>query len=437
MGETNRGRRRPRWTTLRVGKVTVAMGVAMGAGLGVGLAALAVDTAWLWPPPVELGTIAGARVLLGSVTGGLITVAVFGLWMRTVVVGLMAAHFSPRTLLIFLDDRFQRNLLAFMSAGVVAVLVILLRMPTDEQAAVPLVSTVLAVVIALAAMAGVLLAIQHATRSLSLPELISRLAEDTLKVLDRHPEARVEFTEVPPPMSAPRTVLAPGTGWITRIDIDQIRKALPAGGVVHLRCRIGEFVTPRRPVALVSSIEIDVEEADFDAVANAFNLARTRNPDMDLVFAVSQLVDVGTFALQARADTSTAHEVMVHLEAVLEEIINRGLPRLHDMDKDGRRIYDEVGWDAADLVQLCVERLREQASRDPEAARHLMHMLHRVREVSEDCGALAVVGEVECQAEMVRALAEANGMLPQDRQRLEREAEIIVNGDSAGHTRHT
>ncbi len=135
MTQTSRGRPRARLTTLRMGEITMAMGVAMAAGLGVGLAALAVDTAWFWPPPVELGTIAGARVLLGSVTSGLITVAVFGLWMRTVVVGLMAAHFSPRTLLIFLDDRFQRNLLAFMSAGVVAVLVILLRMPTDEQAA--------------------------------------------------------------------------------------------------------------------------------------------------------------------------------------------------------------------------------------------------------------------------------------------------------------
>lgn len=437
MGETNRGRPRPRWTNLRLGEITVAMSVAMAAGLGVGLAAVAVDTAWLWPPPVELGTVAGARVLLGSVTGGLITVAVFGLWMRTVVVGLMAAHFSPRTLLIFLDDRFQRNLLAFMSAGVVAVLAILLRMPADEQAAAPLVSTVLVVVIALAAMAGVLLAIQHATRSLSLPELISRLAEEALQVLDRYPEARIELTEVPPPVSAPRTVLAPGTGWITRIDIDRIRMALPVGGVVHLRCRIGEFVTPRRPVALVSSTEIDVEEADFDAVANAFNLARTRSPDMDLAFAVSQLVDVGTFALQARADTSTAHEVMVHLEAVLEEIVARGLPRLHDRDRDGRCVYDEVGRDAADLVQLCVERLREQASRDPEAARHLMHMLHRVREVAEDCDAFAVVSEVECQVEMVLALAEANGLLLQDRQRLEREAEVIVNGDSTGHIRHT
>lgn len=207
MGERNQGRPRARWTSLRMGEITLAMVVAMVTGLGVGLAALAVDRAWLSPPPIELGSIAGARVLLGSVSSGLITVAVFGLWMRTVVVGLMAGHFSPRTLLIFLDDRFQRNLLAFMSAGFVAVLVILLRMPTDEQASAPLVSTVLVVLI-----------------------------------------------------------------------------------------------------ALVSSIEDDAE-TDFDAIAQAFNLARTRSPDMDLAFAVSQLVDVGTFA-QLAADLSCDVVVM-------------------------------------------------------------------------------------------------------------------------------
>ncbi|WP_026289179.1 DUF2254 family protein [Thioalkalivibrio sp. ALMg11] len=419
MGETNRGRPRPRWATLRLGEITVAMGMAMVGGLGVGLAALAVDAAWLWPPPVELGTVGSARVLLGSVTGGLITVAVFGLWMRTVVVGLMAAHFSPRTLLTFLDDRFQRNLLAFNSAGVVAVLVILVRMPTDEQAPAPLVSTVLAVIIALAAMAGVLLAIQHATRSLSLPELVARLADDTLKVLDRYTEARVEITEVPPSASEARTVLAPGTGWVTAIEIDRMRKALPAGGVVHLRCRVGEFVTPRCPVALVSHAE-----ANLDSVAEAITLARTRSPDMDLAFAVSQLVDVGTFALQAHTDTATAHEVLVHLEAVLVEIVERGLPRLHDKDKDGRCIYDEFGWDTVDLIQLCIERLREPAARDPETARHLMHMLERIRKAAEEHGAFAVVAEVNSQMEMVLALADASGMLSRDRQRLEPKAEV-------------
>lgn len=428
MKETNRSRARRHSTSLRLREIAVSMSLAMVAGLALGLAALAVDTAWLWPPPVTLGTVADARVLLGAVASGLITVAVFGLWMRTVVVGLMAAHFSPRTLLIFLDDRFQRILLAAMSAGVVAVLVILLRMPTDQQAAAPLVSMVLVVVIALAAMAGVLLAIQHATRSLSVSELVSRLAEDAMQVLDRHPPTRVEVTEVPAPLHPQQTVLAPGSGWVTRIDIDRMRRALPAGGVVHLRCRVGEFVTPRRPVALVSSIKPD-EQADLAAVAGAVRLARTRSPDMDLAFAVSQLVDVGTFALQARADTSTAHEVLVHLEIVLEEIVERGPTRLHDRDEDGRCVYDEDGRDPVDLVQLCVERLRDQVARDPQAARQLIHMLRQLRKVAGECGALAVIAEVDSQVQMVRALLEANGMLTRDRQRLDKEAENVVLGE--------
>ncbi|EHJ91796.1 hypothetical protein KUC_3353 [Vreelandella boliviensis LC1] len=209
-------------------------------------------------------------------------------------------------------------------------------------------------------------------------------------------------------------MLAPGTGWITRIDIDRILIALPFGGVVHLRSRVGEFVTPRSPVALVSTIEVN-GEVDFDAIAEAFNLARTRSPNMDLAFAVSQLVDVGTFALQARADTSTSHEVLVHLEAVVEEIVDRGLPRLHDKDKDGRCVYDDVGWDAVDIVKLCVERLRGAASRDPEAVRHLTHMLHRIRGIAENCKASEVVSEVEYQVEMLLTLADACGTLSRDR----------------------
>ena len=426
MQETNRAKRRPRGTTLRVGELTAAMGVAAAVGLAMGLTAVAIDGTWLRPPPIGLGTVQSVRVLLGSVIGGLITVAVFSLWMRTVVVGLVADHFSPRTLVSFLEDRFQRNLLASMSAGVVAVVVVLVGLPSDEEAAAPLVGTVLAALLALAALAGVLLAIQHATRSLSLPELVGRLADGALEVLHRQPEARVELSEVPP-VSDATPVLAPGTGWVTGIDIDHMREALPAGGVVHLRTRVGTFVTPRSRIALVSLAEAE-GEADLDAVGDAVTLARTRSPDMDLAFAVGQLLDVGVFALHGSTDTATGHEVLVHLGAVLEEVVDRGLPPLHDMDADGRRIYDEAGWDAADLVQLCVERLREPAARDPEAARHLMHMLRRVREVAEHREEPAVASEVGRQVEMLLALVDTNGMLPRDRQRLQREADAIVDG---------
>lgn len=432
MDVTDRVTRRPRDTSLRIRELAAAMAVAALAGTALGLLTAAADRLLLHPPPIELGTVESVRVLLGAVIGGLVTVAVFSLWMRTVVVGLVADHFSPRTLVTFLEDRFQRNLLASMSAGVVALLVLLVGLPADQGASAPLLGTLVAAVIALAGLSGVLAAIQHATRSLSVPELVSRLADAALAVLARQPEARSEPTEVPP-LAPPTTVRAPGTGWVTDLDIDRLREALPAGGVVRLRTRVGAFVTPRSPIALCSPAEEGAEaEIDVDAVRGAVTLARTRSPDLDLAFAVGLLLDVGVYALQGSTDTATAHEVLVHLGAVLEAIVARGLPPQHDEDSDGRRVYDEAGWDEADIVQLCVERLREPAARAPEATRHLLLMLGQVREVAQDHGSQPVVSEIGRQVEMLMALVDAHGMLPRDRQRLAREADAVVDHHDDG-----
>lgn len=420
------GSSRPPGTSLQLGTLVAAMAVAAGGGLTLGLAVVAVDAAWLTPPPVELG-LQNVRMLLGAVLGGLITVAVFSLWMRTVVVGLVSDHFSPRTLVTFLEDRFQRILLASMAGAVVATGVILLSLPGEEGPA-PLLGAAVAVLLALLALGGVLLAIQHATRSLSLPELVAHLTDEAMAVLERQPEGRIDLTEIPPAEQG-ETVLADGTGWVVQVDTDQLREALPPGGVAHLRTRMGAFVTPHTPLVVVSLAEAD-GTADLDEIRAAVRLARTRSPEHDLAFALGQLVDVGAFALHGSTDTATGHEVLVHLGAVLEAMVERGVPLLHHADADGRRVHDEAGWEAADHLQLCVERLRGPAARDPESARHLMHLLRRVRRIAEVVDDRPSVSEVGRQVELLLSLARSDGLLERDLERLEREAEAILGGST-------
>ncbi len=433
MGRTRGVVQRSNRRGMRVGELAVVMGMAIVTGGLLGAATVAVDRVWLTPAPFELGDLESSRSLLTAVAGGLITVAVFSLWMRTVVVGLVSEHFSPRTLVSFLEDRFQRNLLASMSAGLVAVLVVLMGLPGEEEDVLaPVLGTLLAVGIAVAALAGVLGAIQHATRSLSLPELVSRLANDSLEVLSRQPEGRVELHGTPPTgQSLP--VHPPASGWVTGLDTSAMLAACPPGAAVHLQTRVGAFVTPRSVLAQVSLAEAEADaRPDLDAVADAVRLARTRSPDLDLAFAIGQLLDVGAYALQGSTDTATGHEVLVHLGAVLEAVVARGVPLRHDADAEGRRVFDEAGWGAADHVQLCTERLRDPASRDPESARHLLRMLRKVRSVAEEVDDRAVVSEVGRQVETILALAEANGMLERDRRHLERIAETFVGDDAAG-----
>lgn len=414
-------------------ELAATMALALLVGAAVGGAAVAVDRVWLTPPPFELGTLQSVRSLLAALAGGLITIAVFSLWMRTVVVGLVSGHFSPRTLVGFLEDRFQRHLLGAMVAGLMTVLVVLLGLPAEtDQALAPVVGTLVSVVIAVTALAGVLWAIEQATRSLSLSELVSRLANEAMAVLERQPEGTVELQRSPHP-TATRAVTAPATGWVVSIDTAAMLAALPPGGVARLRTRVGAFVTDNDTVAEVSLAEAEDggsdETGDLDAIAAAVGLARTRRPDVDLGLALGQLLDVGAHALQGSTDTATGHEVLVHLGAVLEAVVSRGLPLRHDADANGRWVIDEGGWDAADHVQLCAERLRQPAARDPASARDLLQLLGRVRDVAERVDDRMVVSEVGRQVETLVALAEANGMLERDLRHLERIAEVVLDGD--------
>lgn len=418
----------PGRSTIRARELAATMLVAIVVGALVGAATVAVDRQWLTPAPVELGALESGRGLLTAIAGGLITVAVFSLWMRTVVVGLVSDLFSPRTLASFLEDGFQRKLLATMSAGLVAVLVVLMGLP-EQGAAVgaPVAGTLVAVAIGVAALAGVLVAIQHATRSLSVSELVSTLAIEALEVLERQPGGEVELHEMPTTAETV-PVHCPAPGWVTAIDTAAMLAAVPPGAVVHLQARVGAFVTPRSILALVALGDAEAGgEPDLDAVAEAVELARTRSPDLDLAFAIGQLLDVGAHALQGSTDTATGHEVIVHLGAVLEAVVARGVPLLHDADAQDRHVLDQAGWGAADHVQLCSERLRDAASRDPVSARDLLHMLAGVRGVAEEVDDRAVVSEVRRQVEMILALADANGMLMRDQRHLARIVKPILD----------
>lgn len=417
-----RARRRPTGDTrARIRQLAGTMSVAGSAGAAAGLAIVAIDRWLLDPPPFAMGTVASAQALSSALVGGLITVAVFSLWMRTVVVGLVSDQFSPRTLTTFLEDRFQRHLLAVMAAMMVVEVVLLLGLPSDEQADAPMVSTVVSVLVALAALAGVLLAIQHAIRSLSLPEVVGRLTDQVLHVLDQQPGPTPALDHVPPPRGA-RPIQAPETGWVVDVDAEGILAALPPGGTAHLRCRIGEFLTPRTTIMEVSWG--DGDPADVSRLTGAVRLARTRSPDLDLAFALSQLVDVAVHALRGSGkDTATAHEALVHLGAVLETIVERGLTPGHRGDEQGRRLFDEAAWDAADHVRLCSERLRDGAAREPETSRHLLQMLGQVRTTAAAVGDQRVLDEVGRQVDTLLALVDAHGVLPADRSRLRRVAE--------------
>ncbi|MTV27319.1 DUF2254 domain-containing protein [Nitriliruptoraceae bacterium ZYF776] len=335
------------------------VGGVVGVALGVGAHALDGVV------PVALpGDPASAHTLLVTLMGALVTVAVFALWMRSVVVGLLANQFSARTIVQRLDDPFQRAVTGWMVGllGFVGATVVLL--PTQVGEGVPPFAFGGSVVAVVAGLLSVLLAVRHAADSLDTSTLVHRLAASTLTVLG---QARSVSDDRPPPTAraatAVTTIRADRLGWVRDVDQDALLELLPAGAVAHLEVSWGSFVAPRRPLLTVDAPLADGAES---AVRAAVVVGDTRDPLTDLGFALQQLVDVVEHALTpASADASTAQEAVAHLEVLLRDLVDGGLPSGHRAGEDGRFVVLRDRTTASQHVERVARRLRFAASSDP------------------------------------------------------------------------
>ncbi|GGI08106.1 DUF2254 family protein [Egicoccus halophilus] len=330
-----------------------------------------------------------AQGVLASFVGGVLTIAVFALWMRTVVVGLASSQVSSRVLAAYLDDRFQRQVLGVM-VGMLAYLVATVVVYPDTGEGVPLLLSSLSAAVVVAALIGVLLAMRHAVGSLSVPSVVRTLTDQVLELLADPPWPNEAGTaEVPDPDAPGTTVTSRDLGWVQRIDHRALIDALPAGATLVLHADVGEFVAEGETIG---HLDVDVEPPVVDAVLAAFRLERTRSNRRDLAYAVQQLVDVAQHAMAPHsADTSSAHEALVHLRAVLHLLLRRGTASGCLRGEDGRTVVSPTAWAPADHLRSVFDRLNAGASTDPVSRRAVVRTLGLLEATAREVGDQASV----------------------------------------------
>ncbi|MFA9444665.1 DUF2254 family protein [Egicoccus sp. AB-alg6-2] len=325
-----------------------AIGVA--AGIAVALAVWQLDRLLRIGIPVDSSM---AQALLGACLGGVLTIAVFALWMRTVVVGLASGQVSSRILVAYLDDRFQRRVLGVMVSMFSYLASVMVLLPADAEA-IPLLSASVGFAAVIAALIGVLLAMRNAVSSLSMPSVVRTLADQVLDLLAEEPWPN---DALPVPAGRPTgTVIRSRTlGWIQGIDFDGLLDALPAGATLELGLDVGDFVAEGERVATLS---VDVDEDTQARLRAAFTVTRTRSTRLDLAYAVQQLVDIAEHAMAPHSsDTSTAYEALVHLRGVLHVLIRRGTATGCRRGEDDRAVVSGAAWSPADHLTAVFERL--------------------------------------------------------------------------------
>lgn len=330
-----------------------------------------------------------AQAILAALAGALLTIAVFAVWMRTVVVGLAAAYVSPRVVSNYLDDRFQRRMTTAMIAGFAYVLAVLAFLPAagadGDGRGVPAISSIAATLVVVVALLAVLLAIRHAVSSLSPSALVRALADRALATM-----ALPDRPDDDVPTGGPEVdgdgirVRSDAMGWVQEVDYHALLEALPPETTLRLPVPVGEFIACDEALAVVDR---ELPDGAGDAVRAAVTVAATRSGERDLAFAVQQLVDVAQHAMTtASNDTSTADEALVHLRAVLAELLRNGKFSGCLRGSLGRAVVSAGIWHPADHLDAAFERLAPQAAQLSTTRHRLRHTIEALESTAREVG---------------------------------------------------
>jgi uncharacterized membrane protein len=373
-------------------------------------------------------TVESGRALLGTIAGATITVAGIVFSVTVIAVQLASSEFSPRVLRNFLRDRFQQNVIGVVVGTFTYCTFVLATIRVtgvgDTDAPRPSLPVTVAIVLAVASILGIVAFIDHSARSMQVGHVIRRVTAETrarIAVLYVDHVHRGEPCDEPPPVpdGDPVVIRAWEMGWIQQLSEAALCGSTAPGSYLRVDSGVGAFVVADTPLVTIWGDP----DPDLEGIREAFVLGPERTMQQDVMFGIRQLVDIGLRALSTGVnDPTTAYEVIVHLGAILADVLQTDLPPRVRIDGDGRTLVLSDRHDHEAHVNRAFGQLRIAGAGQPAVLIRLLRTLHLLDELLRDLGLEARSEPIRRQAALVVATAEKQDYVTEDLEDIRRAA---------------
>lgn len=403
--------------------------VAFSTALAVGL--IEVDSSgsqdWMadWPRLFGAGA-AGARGMLATIAGSMMTVVGVTFSMTLMTLALASSQYTSRILRNFMSDRVTQVVLGIF-AGVFTYCLIVLRTVRggDEGGFVPSLSVAFSVVLAIGGIGTLIFFIHHIASSIQASSIIASVARETLVAVDRlYPEnlGREATEEEVDPSLPPlptwnwQAVMAQRNGYLQSVDNEAfLRLAREHKTIVRMERGVGEFIVQGTPLVSLA-LENPPDEEIIAALRAAYSIDRFRTVHQDCAFGIRQLVDMALRALSPGInDTTTAVMCVDYLTAILARLASREIPSSRRYEDRELRVIS-IGPTFAGLVAESFDQIRGSAEGNVAIMLRILGALQTITSLTGSPSRQRVLREqVEDIAEMAKRTIES----PPDRARFE------------------
>lgn len=350
-----RARRRHYWLLLQA-TFWFVPGLMVVASILLAAAALTIDTSLTpaeLPDWIYAGGADGARALLSTVAGSMVTVAGVGFSITIVALVLASTQFGPRLLTLFMRDlTSQVTLGTFAGTFTYCILVLrTIRGPEEAGAAfVPQLAITVALGLTLLSVAALIYFFHHVAVAIQAPKLVAKVARDLDRAIDVLYPGEIglggpdpEQDEIPT-SAIDAVVVADRSGYVQVVDDAALLElARHQDLCVRLTTRPGLFVVLGNPI-LVARPAGRVDEQVASQLRSTLIVGDVRTPEDDIEFSVRQLVEVALRALSpAINDPFTAMAAVDWLGAALARLASEDFPSRYRYDDQGRlRVVADV-----------------------------------------------------------------------------------------------
>lgn len=318
-------------------------------------------------PLIFGGGADGARGLLSSVAGSMITVAGVTFSITIVALQLASSQLSPRVLRNFMRDRSSQVVLgAFIGAFTYAILV-LRSIRADAEgitAFVPSLAVSVGILYALLALGMFVYFIHHIASRIQLSAIVANIADETTAQVRR--DWREGDDDDEPrglPADRPARITAGASGYLQLVDLDGLRDlAAESDVVVRLEVTPGDWVQEDAPLFAVWPAD-RADDGLAELLRELITVGAQRSIEQDAAFGIRQLVDVGLKAISPGInDPTSASDCIVRLGQILVAAGRRAHPGRTARDDDGRLrlVVPYHDWD--DLLGLAFDQMRQYSA---------------------------------------------------------------------------
>jgi uncharacterized membrane protein len=413
--------------------------LAVVDGIVVALVLIEADAMWgdrwlaLWPRLFGVGA-EGARQMLSTLAGSMMSVMGITFSMTLVALALASSQYTSRILRNFMGSRATQTTLGAF-AGIFAYCLIVLRaIRGGDEAFIPSGAVLFAFVLALGGVLVLVFFVHHIASSIQAVNIIASVAHETNAAIDRvFPElqgrepngvedAMDEQVLAPQDERTWYPVPAQLSGYIQGVDEDAILElARNQRTIVRMERGVGAFAVEGAVLASLALTYPPDQEA-IAALNRAYSISRHRTIEWDPAFGIRQIVDIAMKALSPGVnDTSTAIMCVDYLTAILARLNGRRYPPSHRYEGEALRVIASVPTFEG-LLAEAFDQIRGSAEGNVAIIARMLGAIDTLGSLTANPNHRRALDE---QVQWIAELTDRTVPAPQDRARIERRLDHV------------